>query len=305
MIIYKELSSLEKDLGVSAGVLYAVSNTIERHYHEVKIPKQSGGYRSLAIPDELLKTIQRRITETLLVYMPVSAYATAYRYGGSTLRNAQPHTGKKMLLKLDIERFFDHILYSTVKEKVFPDEIYAEPLRILLTILCYDRDVLPQGAPSSPIITNIIMREFDDMVGSWCRKRRIAYTRYCDDMTFSGVFRPDEVIEFVSQQLRAMGFFLHSEKTRLIYSGQKQVVTGIVVNEKPGVPAEYRRRLRQELYYCRKFGVDSHLERCGIHAVKKVYLETLLGRVNYVLQITGGNQEMLEYKEWLIEQLRS
>lgn len=153
MIIYRELSSLEQDLGISAKIMYAVSNNLSKHYHAVKLPKKNGGYRELSVPDPLLKSIQKQITDTLLVHMPVSQYATAYCYGSSTLRNAKHHIGKRVVLKLDILHFFDSIRYSTVKDVAFPSKIYSEPLRILLTMLCYYKDVLPQGAPSSPAIT--------------------------------------------------------------------------------------------------------------------------------------------------------
>ena len=259
MIVYRELSSLEQDLGISAKTLYAVSNNIIKHYHKAKLPKKSGGYRNLSVPDDILKAIQRQISEMLLIHMPVSRYAKAYRFGNSTLRNAKHHVGKQVVLKLDILHFFDSIRYSTVKDKVFPEGIYAEPLRILLTMLCYHKDALPQGAPSSPAITNIILYEFDELVGHWCRERNIAYTRYCDDMTFSGDFDPAEVVRFVRLESRKMGFLLNEQKTRIQRPGQQQTVTGIVVNEKLSIPADYRRKLRQELYYCRKFGIQEHL----------------------------------------------
>ena len=303
MIVYRELSSLTADLGVSARTLYAVSNGLDRHYRKVCIPKKSGGERCLSVPDGLLRDIQRRITRTLLVHMPVSAHAMAYRFGGSTVRNAASHVGKPLLLSLDIRDFFDSILYSDVKRTAFPAEIYAEPLRVLLTILCYHRDGLPQGAPSSPAISNILLREFDDETAAWCGRRGIAYTRYCDDMAFSGDFDPEEVSASVRERLRGMGLFLNDCKTRSARVGQRQAVTGIVVNEKQSVPIAYRRRLRQELYFCRKYGVTEHLrhERSGVSP--RTYLETLYGRVNYVLQVMPGDREMQEYRAWLEERL--
>ena len=165
MIVYRELSSLEQDLGISAKTLSAVSNNLGKHYHKAKLPKKSGGHRDLSVPDEILRSIQKQITEVLLIHLPVSRYAKAYRFGSSTLRNAKHHVGKQLVLKLDILHFFDSVRYSTVKDKVFPKEIYAEPLRILRTMLCYHREALPQGAPSSPAITNIILYAFDELVG--------------------------------------------------------------------------------------------------------------------------------------------
>ena len=299
MIVYRELSSLERDLGINAKTLYAVSNNINKHYHKAKLPKKSGGYRKLSVPDEILKTIQRHISEVLLIHMPVSRYAKAYRFGSSTLRNAKYHVGKQVVLKLDILHFFDSIRYSTVKDKVFPEKIYAEPLRILLTMLCYHKDALPQGAPSSPAITNIILYEFDELIGQWCRERGIAYTRYCDDITFSGDFDPAEVIRFVRLELKKLGFLLNEQKTRIQRPGQQQTVTGIVVNEKMSIPADYRRKLRQELYFCRKFGIQEHLQKIGLVISVDTYRMKLLGRVNYVLQVHPDEKDLLNARKWL------
>ena len=178
------------------------------------------GRLTLIDPDAVtLSNLQRQILQVLLVHMPVSPYATAYRYGGSTLCNAAPHVGKPCVLKLDIRHFFDSILYSAVKETAFPAEVYAENLRILLAMLCYGWDRLPQGAPTSPCITNILMRDFDNEVGAWCRERQIAYTRYCDDMTFSGDFARDEVLRCVEPRLRALGFYLNPGKTKWLPAG--------------------------------------------------------------------------------------
>ena len=299
MIVYRELSSLEQDLGISAKTLYAVSNNLGKHYRKVSLPKKSGGFRNLSVPDEVLKSIQKRIVDLLLIHMLVSRYAKAYRFGSSTLRNAKHHVGKRVVLKLDILHFFDSIRYSTVKDNVFPEEIYAEPLRILLTMLCYHKDALPQGAPSSPAITNIILYEFDEQVGQWCQDRGIAYTRYCDDMPFSGDFDPAEVIRFVRLELKKMGFLLNEQKTRIQRPGQQQTVTGIVVNEKLSIPADYRRKLWQELYYCRKFGIQEHLQRIGLEVTEDTYRMQLLGKVNYVLQVHPDDRDMLEARKWL------
>ena len=301
MIIYRELSSLEQDLGINAKTLYAVSNNLSKHYRKAKLLKKNGGFRNLSVPDEVLKNIQKRISEVLLIHMPISRYAKAYRFGSSTLRNAKHHVGKQIVLKLDILHFFDSIRYSTVKDKVFPEKIYAEPLRILLTMLCYHKDTLPQGAPSSPAITNIILYEFDEQIGQWCAEHGIAYTRYCDDMTFSGDFDPTEVIRYVKSELKGMGFLLNEQKTRIQHTGQRQSVTGIVVNEKLSIPADYRRKLRQELYYCRKFGIQEHLQRIGLEIPEDTYQMQLLGKVNYVLRIHPDDRDMFDARTWLQE----
>ncbi len=303
MIVYRELSSLEKDLGVSAKTLYTLSNNIEKHYRCVALPKRSGGIRTLSVPDPLLKQVQRLISERLLSFMPVSRYAAAYKCGASVIKNASRHTRKTKILKLDIKNFFDRILYSQVKEKAFPSKKYSESNRVLLSMLCYYKDKLPQGAPSSPAITNIIMFDFDERVGEWCDEKGIVYTRYCDDMTFSGDFDDSNVISFVSEELKKYGFYLNEKKTRSVLHSQRQTVTGIVVNERVNTPSDYRRRLRQEVYYCRKYGVGGHLEKLGCTDSCEVYLRGLLGRIAFALQADPENKALLECKEFVMSQI--
>ncbi len=304
MIVYRELSSLTKDLGFSAKALYSVSYHRHSHYHKVSIPKGNGEERELYVPDGILKAIQRSIARNLLAYEEISPYAMAYRFRGSTLANASPHVGKPVLLKMDIRHFFDHVVYPMVKEKVFPRERYSESNRILLTMLCVYKEALPQGAPTSPAISNIILRDFDNKVGQWCGKRKIVYTRYCDDMTFSGDFDSKEVKNLVKTELGKLGLFVNDKKTVVVRTGQKKIVTGIVVNEKINVSADYRRKLRQELYFCRKFGIADHIQKRGLEISEERYAKRLLGKVNYVLHISPQNREMQEYKNWLMENIR-
>ena len=302
MIVYQELASLSADLGFTPRTLYSVSRRTGRHYHPIQIPKGSGGYRELLVPDELLKRIQTRIYQRLLFREPVSRYAMAYRPGGSVQRNAAPHVGKPMLLKLDIDHFFDHITYPLVKEKVFPGERYSEANRILLSVLCTCRGALPQGAPTSPAISNLILREFDEKLGVWCRAGDITYTRYCDDMTFSGDFDPKPVIDYVSSKLGVLGFFLNRRKTVAARRGQRQTVTGLIVNEKLRVPSGYKRRLRQELYYCMKYGIESHLSHVGSELSPDRCIASLLGQVSYVLSAEPGNDEAARFRRWLLDE---
>lgn len=303
MIIYRELSSLETDLGCSAKTLYTLSNTIHSHYHEASIPKGNGEYRKLFVPDDALKTLQKKITNIILNRMEISPYATAYRFGGSPLRNAKPHVGHKLLLKLDIRHFFDKITYALVRKLVFPDGVFSESNGVLLSTLCCYQGHLPQGAPSSPAISNIIMRDFDNTVGSWCCENGITYTRYCDDLTFSGSFDPSALKHFVSKELRKLGFFLNEKKTVCVRDGQKMCITGIVINQKPNVSLSYRKTIRQEIYYCKKYGIQNHLKRKGNTDNKTVYLRKLLGRINYVLSVDSNNAEFIGYKNWSIENI--
>lgn len=298
MIVYRELSSIEKDLGFSAKTLYGLSNSLEKHYHTVYLPKSDGSKRKLSVPDLILKLVQKSIADNILIQYPISKYAKAYKPGSSIQKNARPHVGKKKILKLDIEGFFDHILYSRVKDTVFYEEKYSESIRILLTMLCYHNDSLPQGAPTSPAITNIIMYDFDETVGAFCNEKNIAYTRYCDDMTFSGDFDEKEIINFVKNELFKLGLHLKNRKTAVVPAVKRQCVTGIVVNEKMNITKEYRKKVRQEVYYIRKFGLDGHLNKTGI-SDKERYLLSLKGRIAFVLQTIPGDCEFIEHKNFL------
>ena len=298
MIVYKELRSIEKDLGFSARTLYGLSNNLEKHYHTVYIPKSDGSKRKLSVPDLILKQVQRSIADNILVQYPISVYAKAYKTGSSVQKNARPHIGKKKILKLDIEGFFDHVLYSQVKENVFCREKYSEPIRVLLTMLCYHKDSLPQGAPTSPAISNILMYHFDEVVGAFCLARNIAYTRYSDDMTFSGDFNEKEVVNLVKKELSKLGLYLKNRKTVVIPSSKCQRVTGIIVNEKINIAKEYKKNLRQEVYYIGKFGLNEHLNKMGI-SDKAKYILSLKGKIAFVLQTVPNDVEFLEYKKHL------
>lgn len=304
MITYRELSSLENDLGYSAKMMYSLSNSIRTHYHEASIPKGNGEYRKLYVPDEELKLLQKRIADIILARVEISPYATAYRVGGSPLKNAAPHVGHELLLKLDIRHFFDKITYALVRTYAFPSNVFSDSNSTLLATLCCYRDCLPQGAPSSPAISNIIMRDFDNVVGAWCSERNITYTRYCDDLTFSGLFEPSSVKQFVSDELHKMGFFLNEKKTVCVRDGQKMSVTGIVVNHKTNVSSTYRKNIRQEIYYCKKYGIQDHLKAKESNEPETIYLRKLLGRINYVLSIDPANAEFIGYKNWTIEKCR-
>lgn len=288
--------------------LYAVSNHIEQHYHSAKIRKRDGSTRHLLVPDRLLMRIQRNILRNILEQMPVSPFATAYHRGGGIVANAKVHVGARKILKLDIRDFFEHILFYHVYSYAFPTIYFPPSVGTLLTHLCCYRDILPQGAPTSAAISNLVMKPFDTYMGLWCEEQGIHYSRYCDDMTFSGDFDGEAVIRKAGGFLGAMGFGLNKKKTRVVSCHQRQEVTGLVVNQKPQVTKEYRRRLRQELYYCERFGLRSHLE--AIHDTRFLgageagilrYWLSLLGKVNYVLHVNPEDSAFLHAKQKLMK----
>ena len=294
---YFELKTLEKDLGVSAKVLYTLSNQINRHYRSVEIPKSDGGTRKLSVPDPLLKSVQRKISEVILSRMDVSSYARAYSYGDSPLKNASSHVNKKEIFKLDIRKFFDHVTYPLIKERVFTTDRFSESNRILLSLLCMYDESLPQGAPTSPVISNILLYEFDEELGRWCKERDISYTRYCDDMTFSAnSLTPEEIEHKVSSMLKKYGLFINQKKKQYICGSRRKKITGIVVNEKLNTPVEYRKKIRQEVFFINKYGLKDHMERIKCTDSERRYLSSLLGRINYALSI-NQSEEFENYRK--------
>ena len=283
--------------------LYTLSNRGSRNYRRVTIDKKDGGSRTLLVPCGLLKGVQRNILHHVLDERPVSSCAQAYRKGTDIRGNASCHLGKKLVLKLDISHFFDSILFPRVYGAAFPETLFPPAAAMLLTSLCCCNERLPQGSPASPAISNLVMRPFDIYMDGWCRERGIAYTRYCDDMTFSGDFDAAALCSKVRSYLEAMGFTLNEKKTKLLTGDVRQSVTGIVVNDKLQVSREYRKKLRQEVYYCKKYGIDAHLERVeadtGIRWEKERYICSVQGRLRFVLQVNPQDAEFAGYcREW-------
>ena len=303
MIVYTKIETLAHDLEIPARTLYALSNAPQRHYHKAILRKRDGGTRTLLVPDEPTKIVQRAILSNLLAREIVSPAAAAYRPAVGPERGAQIHVGAKKLLTLDVRGFFDHIRYPDVKNCAFPKERYSEPLRILLARLCCPFESLPQGAPTSPAISNLVMRDFDETTLSYCAARGIVYSRYCDDMTFSGDFDEKELTKFAADLLGARGMTLNRKKTRVRTDAQRQRVTGLIVNERVRTDREYRRALRQELYYCQKYGVAAHMKRKNIASDPTAYARSLLGRVNRAMHFESNDAALARGRAFLTEYL--
>ena len=274
-------------------------------YRTVKIPKRNGKLRTLEIPNPILDSFQHNLLKGLSYCATCSPYASAYEKGRSIRRVAYRHANKKLLLKLDIKDFFGHITVDLIKNKVFNYEkgdILAE--------LCCCNGHLPQGACTSPIISNLVMKDFDDELGAFCSKRNITFSRYSDDMIFSGDFNPGMVIKKVREMLREMGMQINDEKTIIAGRGSRQMVLGVVVNEKKQLSSEYRQKIRQEVYYCSKYGVEDHIIKSDAkkymirdkkNQILRVdttrYLRSLMGKINYALYINPDDLKMVEYRE--------
>lgn len=279
--------------------LYSISNRIEKNYQIYKIKKHNGTYRTIYSPNPLLKSIQRKILNNILNNKAISKYAKAYHKNISLKDNAIPHLNKKLVLKLDIIDFFENIEYPTIYKYCFNEIYFPKSVGHLLTTLCTYESRLPQGAPTSSYISNLIMKDFDNEIGTYCEENNISYTRYSDDMTFSGDFNPKEIISLVRKQLYKLGLKINNNKIHVINNSQQQNVTGIVVNKKIQVSSKYRKCIRQSIYYIKKYGLEDHLTKTNYQDKPSTYLNSLYGKILYVLSIDSSNKEFLNYKEYL------
>lgn len=290
-----------KDKDKYIKTIYSISNNIEKNYKVYKIKKRNGKYRTIYEPNSMLKQIQKQILINILNNKSISKYAKAYHKGISLKDNAIPHINKKIILKLDIKNFFENISFLDVYNSCFSIEYFPKSVGFILTYLCTYDNHLTQGSPTSAYISNLIMKEFDEEIGNWCNINDISYTRYSDDMTFSGNFNPSELIIKIRKMLYTLGLELNNDKIHIVNKSQSQSVTGIIVNEKLQVNAKYRNKIRQEMYYIKKFGLKSHLNKCNININELKYLDKLYGRILYVLQINKFDQEFLKYKKFIEE----
>lgn len=276
-IIYDQVH-LSLLLGYNYDYLLRASNSPSRFYRTFTIPKKSGKKRPISEPLPSLKEIQTWILHEILYKGKVSDYAKAYVPERSLKDNARFHRKQDMLLTIDITDFFGSIKFNRVFG-YYKEIGYNEGVATMLANLCCLYGKLPQGAPSSAALSNLISRKMDKRIAGFARKHRIRYTRYADDLTFSGSFDPGRLIRFVSRVFKEEKFTINSKKTRLRKAHQRQEVTGIVVNQKLQASRTLRRNINQEIYFINKYGLHSHLERTN--NLKGNYLKRLLGKANF------------------------
>lgn len=278
------------------------------------IKKKNGGERQLCSPYSDLKAVQYAILKGILEKIPVSKYATAYKRKTGIESNALPHIGKKYILKMDITDFFGSITFDQVYSAAFNTRYFPKHIGVILTNFCCYNETLPQGAPTSPALSNIVMKNFDDNLGRWCEKHSISYTRYCDDITFSSDKPMYNLYEKTVKMLDEMCFEVNEKKTHFVTSANRQCVTGLTVNQKLAVSKDYKRKLRQEIYYILKFGVKSHIAfntkgfvTGDITDQARHLLNSVMGKINYILSVEKGegNEYFKTAKEKLLEMRRN
>lgn len=240
-------------------------------YIAFPIPKATGGQRTITAPRAILRRVQRRILHDLLAKLPVHDACHGFVPGRSIRTNAAPHQGARLLIKLDVKDFFPTIHYRRVAG-LFQRLGYPSDVAKDLAGLCTHRSklpdgrvlwpgVLPQGAPTSPMLANLLCGRLDARLSKLATKLGGVYTRYADDLTFSFQAPPSKGIGrftwWVDQILQQEGFLQNTAKRRILRPHQQQRVTGIVVNTCLSIPRKARRTFRALLHNCRLHGLAS------------------------------------------------
>ena len=288
-------------------------------YTTFPIPKKNGGERVIHAPKKELKFLQKKLADILWeCYLEsleskskdknfkIPVLSHAFEKGKSIITNSQMHRNKKYILNIDLKDFFDSFNFGRVRGFFIKDRDFAvspEIATVIAQIACY-QGKLPQGAPSSPIITNLITRILDYRIVKIAKKYRFTYSRYADDMTFSTnrelnsnkLRASKELGNFLTELeevIISSGFEINPKKTRLSNNMQRQEVTGLVVNKKINVKREYIKNTRAMAFQLYKDGAFEINKTPGT-------INQLTGRFAFIFQIDQYNNYLL-YKKSLIQ----
>ncbi len=213
-------------------------------YKEKQIPREGKNPRIISVPAPILKFIQRRILERLLEQIPIHPAAQGFVKEKTIFTAAEPHVGKRVVLSMDIRDFFGTISFRRVAG-MFKRHGIAKKQAFLLAGLCCYQKKLPQGAPTSPAISNIVCKRLDSRLAGLCRKHGFSYSRYADDLIFSS--ENGKILRFIKifkEIIQKEGFTVAEEKTLIRRSGSRQQILGLNVNTKVSVPRKARRLIR-------------------------------------------------------------
>ncbi|NQU23657.1 MAG: RNA-directed DNA polymerase [Candidatus Nealsonbacteria bacterium] len=266
-------------MGVSLGELrflaFSRRTSTTTHYKRFFVPKKTGGQRLISAPMPRLKRSQEWILQNILEKVPLHDAAHGFRRGRSIVSNARPHVESDVVVNLDLKDFFPTVTYRRIKG-MFRNLGYSEAIAVVLALICSEPDVdeveldgrtyyvarqqrlLPQGAPTSPAITNIICRGLDGRLARTAEMLGFCYTRYADDITFSGsgdaAANVGRALRRIGYAVEKEGFEVHPDKTRVLRRGRRQEVTGLVVNDRLNVSRKLLRRFRATLFQIHRDG---------------------------------------------------
>ena len=299
-------------------IYYLYRIPIHKRYSTFKIPKKNGSERLISSPATHLKSAQKKLSGILYeIYTPYNE-THGFVKKKSILSNAKIHvTATKKpqwILNVDIQDFFGSINFGRVRGLFLkpPYRCNADIATLLAQICCHDNK-LPQGAPTSPIISNLICRQLDRELRKVARENKCEYSRYADDITFSSrakffpkklakILNDDESEETVKlgYELRRVfknnGFEINSDKSRLSYHSERQEVTGLTVNEKPNVKRQFVREIRAMLNAWKKYELEGAQEEYEKKYAKKIahpqspkpsFRNVLNGKLNFLRMIKG------------------
>lgn len=282
------------------------------HYAYRWVAKSKGGWRLIEAPKKTLKLVQRRILAEILEKAPPHAAAHGFREGRSIVTNAEPHAGKFVILKWDLQNFYPTVGFSRVAA-IFRSLGYGREAAIWLARLTttalpsnapfppgepsamhpYLRRHLPQGAPTSPALANLSAYRLDVRLSGLARSFGAEYTRYADDITFSGDQRfarsLSTFIPLVRQICRQERFRLHPKKRKVLRNHQRQMVAGVVVNAVPNIARRDYDQLKAVLTNCIRLGPSTQ-NRNG----HENFAAHLQGRIAHVLQLNRRRGEKLQ-----------
>lgn len=300
-IIFK-VSHFADLIGYDHTYICSMAYSPKSFYRTFYIQKANGKQRRIDEPLPDLKEVQRWILDNILTKVKLHSTAKAYRKGFTIKDNARFHRKQNIVLTMDIKDFFPSIRTHDVFE-IFRSIGYNAKVSNFLANLCCYGGRLPQGAPTSPYISNIRMKNLDAKVFAYTTSHNIRYTRYADDLTFSGDFFASKLIRVIDRIVYTEGFLINPQKTRVARKNARQEVTGIVVNDHMQLPRKTRRKLRQEVYYIKKFGLDSHLSK--INETRSNYLRHLIGLIGYGFFLNPKDEELSNDLNYLKNVLRN
>lgn len=279
-----EFSHLSALLGRTPEYLASAVNAPHKHYREFTIPKRSGGARTVSAPYSTLLDCQKWIYENILAHVECHPAAHGFVPNRSILTNANVHVSSRQILKIDLEDFFPSIKIGRVMS-LFSDLGYPDNVSFYLSSLCSLNGALPQGAPTSPALSNIICRQLDNRLAKAASRCDLVYSRYADDLTFSGETVTWGFYRLASYIIHDEGFKINGKKTRMMQCDNgSRIITGVNVSHgKTSAPSEFKRKLRQDVHYILKFGLKSHMAKLRIR--DPFYIDRIIGKVCFWIML--------------------
>lgn len=287
---------LSKLLGLKIGVLTSMVQSPSSFYREFKIPKKKGGYRDIVTPYKSLLEVQQWIAKHILSCFEIHPSAYAYVKGKNIAQNAKLHIGSSEMLKIDLKDFFPSIKIPRVRE-LFKRLGYNKEVTYYLSKLCCLKEQLPQGAASSPLISNIILFNLDKRLFKFASNNQLIYSRYADDLVFSGDAIQSDFRILVAMNIQDEGFSLNPDKTIEYSENQRKLITGVVVKKDSiRLPKDLRREIKQQAHYILKFGILDQVKRYN----DIFYIDRILGRLSYWKQIEPKNEYVINTSKEII-----